>query len=497
MGFGFVNWDDNTYVIKNPNIQGGLSWKAVRWAFDSFGYLGNSDPLTWISHMVDIQLFDLDPWGHHLTSVILHALNAAILFLVLFRMTSALWRSAFVAALFAVHPLHVESVAWISERKDVLSTFFGLLAIAAYLHYAAKPKLHRYGAVLALFMLGLLSKPMLVTLPGVLLLLDFWPLGRLGPLQGQFGVTRGGARPSAARGLLLEKAPLLCLSAVASVLAYLSQGRAGTIASAEGTPFGLRVENSLVAYGGYLHKMVLPRGLAFLYPFPEAGLPLWQPLVALAVLVLISIVAIARSRQHPYLPMGWMWYLGTLLPVAGLVQIGSFSMADRFTYVPLIGIFIMMSWSLAVFTRCHIRRTAMVSLACAVAIAALASTARIQCGTWRNDFTLFGHAIAVTTDNWLAHNSLGLSFAEGGQYQEALRHFEKSLEIRPKYSSAHNNLGQTLLRLGKTDQAIEHFNAALLYDPENELYRSNLNFAQFMKGRRDQRNAGQRLDRNP
>jgi hypothetical protein len=490
MGFDFVNWDDDTYIKNNPNVTAGLSWRGVRWAFDSFGYQGNSDPLTWISHMLDVQLFGLDPWGHHLTSVAFHALNGVILFLLLARMTSALWRSAFVVALFVVHPLHVESVAWISERKDVLSTFFGLLTIAAYLRYVARPTVERYLAVPALFALALLSKPMLMTLPGVLLLLDFWPLGRLRSLQGHNGPARTAIRPPIAK-ILLEKAPLICLSGAAALLAYRSQDKIGTIATIQGTPIGLRIANSFVAYVEYLHKTVLPRGLAFLYPFPEGGLPLWQPLFAAAFLVLISIAAIVMGRRHPYLPVGWLWYLGTLLPVVGLVQIGSFSMADRFTYVPLIGIFLMVGWGLASFAVNRPHRIKPAALACAVALLALAWTARVQCGTWRNDYTLFGHAIEVTSGNWLAYNTLALTLAQDGRFMEAIEHYEESIRIRPNYGSAHNNLGQTLLRIGKTDLAIEHFEAAVQYEPEVEMYRSNLAFARYMKANRDQRKARQ------
>jgi len=434
--FDFVQLDDPAYITENPHVLRGLTLDGVRWAFTT-GHAANWHPLTWLSHMLDAELFGVAPGPHHLTSVLLHALNTLLLFGALLRMTGAVWRSAVVAALFGVHPLRVESVAWVAERKDVLSALFWLLTLRAYAGFAAPAEPaaprrgRRYALALALFALGLMAKPMLVTLPFTLLLLDWWPLGRLG---------RTGAWP-----LVREKIPFVALAAASSAVTLIVQERGGAVSAVSSEPFALRLENAVVSLVAYLRDMLWPAGLTVIYPFPES-VPAWQAAGACLVLGGISLAAWRLARSHPYVPVGWLWYLGTLLPVAGLVRVGLQARADRYTYVPLIGIFIAVVWGGAElaaragarFPRRPALPAAAPALLAAASILALAAAARHQVGYWKDNVTLWTRATVLTlrVDEFEAHMSLGAALAAQGRSGEALRHFAEAVRLRPDSAEA-------------------------------------------------------------
>ena len=404
LGAGFIAYDDAVYVTKNPNVQRGFDAASLKWAWSSF-YALNWHPLTWMSHTLDWRLFGPRPAGHHLTSLLLHVANTLLLFLVLVRATGATGRSAAAAALFGIHPLHVQSVAWVAERKDVLSTLFWMISMMAYVRYARAPSLPKYLVVAAAFALGLAAKPMLVTLPFALLLLDVWPLGRWG--------ARG------ARFLLAEKLPLIALSAIFGAVTFAAQRSGGGIASAEVVPLGLRVSNALVSYVRYLGKTIWPRGLAIFYPHPLDTLPAWQVLGAALFLTAVTLTAVRQRRGHPYLLFGWLWYVGTLVPVIGLVQVGAQAMADRYTYVPAIGVFVAACWGVAaLLDRLMPRRPAAsrrwAAILGSAAVLLLAVATRAEAGFWRDSRTLFEHALAATKNNYTAHTGLGSALAAKG-----------------------------------------------------------------------------------
>ncbi len=451
LGNGFVDLDDYEYVVENPHVRSGLSPVNIRWSFTAF-HLSNWHPLTWLSHMADAELFGLLPWGHHLTSLLLHGANTGLLFLVLFSMTGALWRSALVAALFGIHPVHVESVAWVAERKDVLSTFFWFLGLGAYVRYARRPGWGRYLAVAACLAVGLLAKPMPVTMPFLLLLLDWWPLSR-GPF------TAG----SAGR-LTLEKAPLLLLSAASSVVTYLAQQKGEAISSTIYFSMFRRLANAFLSYAAYLHKTVWPSGLAIYYPYP-AVMPPAGLLIAFCLFTAGVVMIIVSFRRRPYLVSGWLWFLGTLVPVIGLVKIGEQAMADRYTYVPVTGLFIMAAWGVTDIgaTRPFLKRS--LAAAWVIAVAALSVTAFFQVGRWRDSRVLFSHTIAVTKDNWMAHSSLGAFLYYHGDYDGALQEFRESIRIQPLYDVAWNNVGAILVKSGLYAEGIEYYRRAIYLDP--------------------------------
>ncbi len=492
----FINFDDGTYITENAMVQNGLTSASVVWAFTS-GYATNWHPLTWISHMLDCQLYSLNPQGHHLTGLLFHILNVLLLFLVLRQMTGAVWRSAVVAALFAWHPLHVESVAWVSERKDVLSTFFWLLTMLAYARYAEESKAREleskvqspkskvfYGLALVCFALGLMAKPMLVTLPFLLLLLDFWPLGRLYDLRFTIDEskdlqsdpqTKATTAPMASptsrkskiayRKLLLEKVPFFLLAIASSVVTFLVQKTGGAVASLEALSFRQRIANALVSYIRYLGKMVWPHDLAVFYPIHH-GWAAWQWVGAGLLIVAISLLAIAMLRRRPYFSVGWFWYLGTLVPVIGLVQVGGQSMADRYTYMPLVGIFIIFSWGVAdLLGRGQLRR---LNLAWAVIVPVLVACLVVtwnQAGYWKDSITLFRHAIAVTTDNTLAHVDLGQALDKAGQVEEAKAEFFTALKLEPNSASTLTGLGTLYVHEKDLTNALSYFNSALSKQP--------------------------------
>jgi tetratricopeptide (TPR) repeat protein len=482
--YQFVNLDDDEFVTENPNIQRGLTWQSVHWALTA-GLTHrdpNTDywrPLSLLSHAVDIELFGLQPAGHHLMNVGIHAAAAVALFLVLQSMTNAPWRCAFVAALFALHPLRVESVAWVAERKDVLSGLLFMLTLGAYVRYARRPfSMNRYLTVLFTFALALMAKPMVATLPFVLLLLDYWPLGRT---RWAAAVVAGPNVTATLGRLLKEKVPFFVLTAVSSVVTF--AGRR-TDMSLVRVPLGLRIANALLAYVGYIGKMFWPTRLAVFYPL-HAGLPVAAALAAGAGLVAVTaaVVWAASRKRSRWLVTGWFWYLGMLVPVIGLVQGAGEAMADRFAYLPLIGVFIMLGWSVP--DRVLERRIVKV-MACVVAVAVLAVCAvlsRIQVGYWKNSETLFRHALDVTRDNWLAHCDLGSALARAGKFEDAMGHFKQALQIKPEFAEAHYNLGLALVQLGKVPEAIGHWEQALRIKPDYAEAHYNLGLAVVQQGK--------------
>jgi Flp pilus assembly protein TadD len=490
--YDFVNYDDPKYVSENPVVLRGVTLAGAVWAFTT-GEMGNWHPLTWLSHMLDVQLFGPAPGASHLVNVALHLLNTLLLFLVLQRTTRAPGPSLAVAALFGVHPLHVESVAWIAERKDVLSTFAWFLTLWMYSRYVEARSPRWYAASLACFAVGLTAKPMLVSLPFVLLLLDYWPLGRVAwgavyaskpagavptdapaarrlrrrnPPAGAIRIMSANAavvgrqalRPISA--LIWEKVPFLALALIASALAYAMQRRSGATDQAGQIPIAIRLTNALVAYVTYVAKALWPADLAVLYPY-DLAVPAWQPVMAALLLTAASALALVMARRHPYALVGWLWYLGTLVPVIGLVQIGSQALADRYTYVPLVGIFLILAWG----GRDLARRWAMPARAMAAlttaAVAVYAAVAWRQVQYWRNSATLFSHAAQVTRDNCIAHNNLGIALAWEGKIDAAAAEYREALRIKPDYADAHANLGRVLARQSRRDDAVVQYRAAL------------------------------------
>ena len=469
----FINYDDPLYVTNNPHVKGGLTVKNILWAFTTTT-ASNWHPLTWLSHMLDVELFGLNPRGHHLTNVFIHTASTLLLFLLLTQITAAPWQSLFVAALFALHPFHVESVAWVAERKDVLSGFFWLLTLVFYASYVRQKQLKYYLLTFFSFVVGLMSKPMLVTLPSVMFLFDYWPLGRFpfqqGEGQGAGGVSFG--------SLVKEKIPFLFCSALSAMITLYAQGKGGTMSSLDVVPLANRIANALVAYAKYIEKTLWPSDLAFFYPFP-LSLPLRQGFASCALLILISTATIYLRRRKPYLIVGWVWFLITLIPVIGLVQVGGQSMADRYTYIPLIGLFIMISWGVPDLLRgfrLWYRPAILVTLSCVVVIALSAATWR-QLGYWKDNISLYEHNLRITANNYIIFNNLGIALAERGEVDAAIQSYQEALRIWPKSANAHTNLGAALMSQGKFQEAIRHYDEALRLRPDYPLARINLSKA--------------------
>jgi len=470
-GHGFVYHDDDMYVYENPHVQEGLTPANVVWAF-ARPHIGHWHPLTWLSYMVDVELFGVNPGALHRTNLLLHVVNTVLLFVVLRRLTGAPWRSAFVAALFALHPLHVEPVAWISSRKDVLSGVFLMLTMLAYARYVDRPGVLRYSLVVLLFALGLMSKPMLVTLPFVLLLLDYWPLGRF-----QFGqIVKSVGQQSRkslnafshwklSRHLLLEKIPLFALSAISSIVTFLVQRTAGAVTSVETLPLKLRIANTFVSYLTYIQKMVWPSRLAMFYPYPDKTDLIWQTVVFALLLLIISLGVVWLMRRRRYLLTGWLWYLGTLVPVIGLVQVGDQALADRYTYVPLTGLFIIIAWGVPdLIAKWRFRKPALAASAIAVLLA-LSICAYLQHRHWRDTITLCEHALEVTEDNYVAHFCMADDSLRKGKIDRAIADYRQCLRIKPSYFKALGGLAAALRRQGKTDQAIKYYTQAIRRKP--------------------------------
>jgi len=470
----FVDYDDHLYVVENPWVQQGLTLNGAAWAFHT-SHASNWHPVTWLSHMLDCDLFDLFPGGHHLTNLLLHAANTVLLFLLLRKLTGALWRPALVAALFGWHPLHVESVAWVSERKDVLSTLFWILTTWAYVRYVEKPGWGRYAGALGFFALGLMSKPMLVTLPLTLLLLDYWPLGRLTQIGDANGEDQPPPELLLARWLKLakEKLPFLGLSAALCIITVWAQHKGGALKSLDSTPISFRCANALSAYGSYLWKMIWPANLAAYYPLP-AQPPFLAAVGVGLLLASVTVVLFCLRRRYPFLLVGWLWYLGTLVPVIGLIQVGSQAMADRYTYVPLIGIFVALAWSWAELGPNWPSVRALKLAAAGVALAMLACATGRQLSYWRDGATLFEHVVAVTRANHVSHAAYGIALASQGRSAEAIEQFSEALRLQPNYALAHVSLATELAERGKVTEAIPHFEEVLRLRPDDPGTYNNL-----------------------
>lgn len=477
LGHDFVNFDDHVYVYQNPRISQGFTLDGVIGVF-AHPHARNWHPLTSISHMLDCQLFGLSAGGHHFTNVLIHTIAVLLLFLVFHQMTGAFWQSAFVASLFAIHPLHVESVAWISERKDVLSADFFMLTLWAYLRYARGPSVGRYVVVVFFLGLGLMSKPMLVTLPFVLLLLDYWPLHRFTKLSSAFAkATAGQAAVShqwpVLRTLVKEKIPLFALSALSCVATLLAQRHEP--AAIDQLPFMWRLNNALMSYLAYVWQLFWPIRLAVFYPHPNNQLLFWQVMLAMMFLVVCSLSAILLRKQFPYILTGWFWYVGMLVPVIGLVQVGEQARADRYTYLPQIGLYVMIAWAVADLARPYRNHRIVLAVAAPAVIAALSFRAFAQTSYWKNSKTLWTHALAVTSDNDVAHNNLGYLSLQRGELDEAISHFSTALNIRAGNAASHYNLGSALIennlanalaRKGLVGQAIPHYEEAIRLRPD-------------------------------
>ncbi len=499
---GFINLDDDVFVYENAYVQSGLNWNSIGQAFSSeLVKQSGWCPLTWLSLMLDTQIFGVNASGYHLTNLLFHVLSTILLFLILRRMTRTLWPSAFVAALFAIHPLHVESVAWIAERRDVLSTFFMMLTLGAYSYYVEQRNFKRYAFVLLFFILGLMAKPMLVTLPFVLLLLDYWPLGRLSESKPDKKVQievlkpvsldkpkkkskkKGDAKEipevkkpldpeipadfiykwSGIYPLLLEKVPLFVLSILLSALTYSAAQSVGFIHS-ELIPLDARIGNAFISYVAYIGKMIWPANIAIFYPHPEKVI-LWQVMGALLLLIAVTAAVFWRAKRFPYLATGWFWYAGTLVPVIGIVQLGSQSMADRYTYIPLIGLFIILAWGIPdLLSKVNYRKEFLVA-ASALCVLCLSVLTWIQVGYWKDSLTLFNHTLKVTDNNWFIYVNRGLAHHSMGNVQQSLEDCSRAIEIKQGFPTAYNCRGIAYKALGNYRQAIEDYNRAIEMKP--------------------------------
>jgi Tfp pilus assembly protein PilF len=505
LGHDFVNFDDPVYVSENAQIRAGLNWQNVLWAFTHV-HSHNWHPFTTLSHMLDCQLFGVKPGAHHFVSVLLHSASAVLLFILLQRMTNGLLRSAFVAAIFAIHPLHVESVAWVSERKDVLSGLFFMLTLLAYFQYTRKPNFWRYAVMTILFACGLLAKPMLVSLPFVLLLLDYWPLQRAPSTE------RGAGRTIVK--LIVEKIPLFLLSAGSAIATLIAQ-RGGIVQTAQ-LPLTWRVANAASAYLIYIWQTIWPANLALIYPHP-GRLPFWQTVCASALLILITVAVFILRKHRPYLVMGWLWYLIMLLPVIGLVQVGSQAHADRYTYLPQIGFCIAATWAIADLLRSFRYRRELFSIAAPIVVAVFAWRAWIQTSYWHDTERLWNRTFAMTKENDIAHFNMGeyllkahrfdeaitqfqiflahqptdpnanfqigSAFMEKGELDLAIRHFRRTLQLEPDNPEAETNLANVLLKAERVDEAVEHYRNVVRHDPRSALAHYNLGVGLHRQGR--------------
>jgi tetratricopeptide (TPR) repeat protein len=488
----FVKYDDDKYVTENPNVKRGITRESVVWAFTK-PHFHMWHPLTSLSHLLDCRVFGLNPTGHHLTNLLLHTASTLLLFGILKRMTEAFWPCLFVALAFAVHPLNVESVAWVAERKNVLSGLFWMLTIAVYIRYAERPGLVRFLLLVLVFALATLTKPMVVTLPFVLLLLDYWPLGRLQwPRRiKQEDLSRPKAKQTGTQGvsmrrLLLEKTPLFLLTIGLSAVTYIVQQKGGVMSDLGNVPFKYRAANALVSYVIYIQKMVWPSRLAVFYPHPFDKLPLWQVIISALLLLAVTIAVILLIRRRKYLTVGWFWYVGTLVPVIGLVQVGAQARADRYTYLPFIGLFIMIAWGISdLLAKWRYRKFALWPVALA-ALLALSICTRLQLRHWKNNKQLFEHALAVTGDNFVMSNNYANVLKETGQPEKAIQHFQEALRLRPNSPEVLNNLGNALGLLDKNDDAIKYYTRALELRPNFAQVHYNLAVLLAKQGRTDE-----------
>jgi len=475
-GNDFINFDDPRYITENPQIKSGINLQTIKWAFCT-AYFGNWHPLTLLSYALDWRLFGADAFGYHLINLFLHIGSALFLFLLLNRMTKNLWTSAFVAAFFALHPLRVESVAWAAERKDVLSMFFGMASIYAYAFYTDKFKLSYYFLCVILFALSLMSKPMFVTLPFILLLLDYWPLGRW--LKALSAPTE--SRYMVACRLIWEKVPFFSMTVASSITTIWAQNKFGAFTLMEHLSFHRRVANAFISYVSYLVKIFWPVDLAVFYPY-EYSVPLWKLLISGLIIIAITTFVIYYIKKIPFLFVGWLWYLGTLIPVMGLVQVGSQAMADRYTYLPSIGFSIILAWGMSILLkRLEIRKK--ISFAVAIAVLGmLALSTWMHCGYWANSTTLFAHTLQVTKDNYLAHYNLGCSLLDEGKIEDAIYNYDKTISIKPDYIGAYNNRAVAYHKLGHYQRAIEDYNQTIRLQPDNDLAFYNIGLSYIELG---------------
>ena len=510
----FIGYDDDKYVTENMHVKQGLSFENLIWAFQST-HASNWHPLTWLSHMLDVELYGMNPGAHHLTSLLFHVLNSLLLFIVFRRMTTNVWQSGIVALLFALHPLHVESVAWVAERKDVVSAFFWLLTIWGYIRFTQHPVMERYLVVVGFFSLGLMAKPMVVTLPFVLLLLDYWPLNRIQARQ----ANNHPGKPIAGLPLLrlvYEKIPLFGLAGISCAVTFVAQKKGEALGLLDVHPPMMRVANALVSYLKYIQKMLWPENLSVLYPYPRI-ISGWQVAVACAVLGGITFLAIRYRKHLPWLFVGWFWYVGTLVPVIGLLQVGVQAMADRYTYLPLVGLFVVLSWGTAQLIDNWRYKKIALTVASAVLCFLLVLNARMQVSYWKNSVTLFEHALEVTADNYVIHNNLGFELALQGKMDAAITHYSAALRInpefelacinlgtalfsqgkieksfsyyqailneKPRFAGVHHKFGILLLRVGEIDAAVDHFQAALRIKPDYAEVYNSLGAALVSKGK--------------
>ena len=459
IGNDFINFDDNSYITENSHIQSGINVKNIKWVFTAV-VASNWHPLTLLSHMMDCSLFGANASGHHLVSLLLHIGAVIFLFLFLYKTTNNIWPAAFAATFFAIHPLRVESVAWVAERKDVLSMFFGMACLYAYAFYAESSKLSKYILCLILFVLTLMSKPMLVTLPFILLLLDYWPLGRWekslsAPVESRYQL---------AGRLVWEKTPFFLLTIASSMVTFWAQNKGGSVVSLELLPFLKRLNNAIVSYIAYLEKTIWPVNLAVIYPY-DLSLLLWKVLISGIMLTVITLAVLYYIKKLPFLFTGWFWYVGTLIPVIGLVQVGEQAMTDRYTYLPSIGIAIMLSWSIPLlFPRKDISQK-IIFLAGLVVLVILSVLTWRQCGYWRNSIELFTHTLQVTKNNYKANRQLGYAYGAIGQYQQAIDNFSEVIRLKPNYYMPYSGRGIAYIYLGQYKRAIEDFNKAISLQP--------------------------------
>ena len=471
--FDFAGYDDELYVTENSQVQTGITVEGIIWAFTTF-HAGNWHPLTWLSHMLDCELYGLNPMGHHWTNLLFHLANTILLFFMFQKMTGSMWRSAFVAALFALHPLHVESVAWVAERKDVLSTFFWMLTIIVYYRYVKRPSLFAYLLIILFLSLGLMAKPMLVTLPFVLLLLDFWPLERLKYHSHHQSSNFQALNLSR---LIWEKIPLFVPVVASSVLTFIAQQKVGAVYSFEALPVKIRIANACVSYAHYMVKAIWPQKLAIFYPHPFGMLSSWNifgsvlliaglSFLAIRLIAGLSFLEIYMLTQYKYVTVGWFWYLGTLVPVIGLLQVGAQGMADRYTYIPLIGLFIIVAWGMPDLLKKWHSNKIILAVFAIILISVFSTRSYFQTKHWENSAAIFENATKVTDYNWLAYNNLGLALMRDGKAEKAVFYYKKALEIKPDYLIALDNLGIALFQLGKYEKALFYYSEALKIDPD-------------------------------
>jgi hypothetical protein len=480
--FDFVNYDDDFYVYANQHITSGLTFDNIKWALTS-GQAVNWHPLTWLSLMFDCQLFGANAAGRmHLVNLFLHLVNILLLFTVLKKMTGALWPSAFVAAAFALHPMHVESVAWITERKDVLSTLFWLLTMLAYVRYVKQPGAARYLLVLLIFALGLMAKPMLVTLPFILLLLDYWPLER--KISWRLLVSAG--------RLTAEKIPFIILSTVSSIITFFVQRSGGAVSDMDIFSLNNRIANAFLSYARYIGKMFWPQNLAVFYPFDAARIPFWQIAICALLLLGISVFVVYLGRNQKYLLAGWFWFVVTLIPVIGIIQVGQQGYADRYTYIPYIGLFIMIAWGLPQLLSKWLHQKIVLGVLMVVVLTSLGICAYRQTSYWKNSDILFSHALAVTQNNYIAYNNLGVAYSGRSRWTEAIDVYNQAIRIKPDFEGAYLNLGVAYSGLGRWQVAIEAYKQAIRISPDFEDAHYKLGVAYFVVG--DKNSAMAELD---